>query len=71
MAASSAARTLRELMTSQGDDVTVPETTSRWRRHMKVVFAPWVKGADGERGVEIVIWKGGVKGVVPAGADSG
>jgi len=77
--ASTAAKTLRDLevalsatetsVSSQQEEsaegVLSPMTTaSRWRRHLKVVFAPWVRSLDGERGVELVIWKGGVKAVV-------
>lgn len=71
--ASSATRTLRELETHllveeitpvldrhEPDDVS---SSSRWKRHLKVVFAPWVASSDGYRGVEVVIWKGGVKAV--------
>ncbi len=34
---------------------------------MKVVFAPWVRGAEGERGVEFEILGGGVRAVKRAG----
>jgi len=78
--ASTAAKTLRELevalstsetsFSSQHDGAqglsTPIATTSRWRRHVKVVFSPWAKSSDGERGVELVIWQGGVKAVVDA-----
>ena len=34
----------------------------KWRRWMRVVFAPWVKGVEaGERGVEFEVWAGGVR----------
>ena len=39
-------------------------TPKRWRRWMRVVFAPWCKGVgEAEKGVEIEIWEGGVRGV--------
>lgn len=34
----------------------------RWRRWMRVVFAPWVEGTGG-KGVEFEIWGGGVRTV--------
>jgi len=37
--------------------------TSSWRRYVKIVFAPWVAGADGERGVEFVITNYGIGSV--------
>ena len=34
----------------------------RWRRWMRVVFAPWVEGTkETERGVEFEVWAGGVR----------
>ena len=34
----------------------------KWRRWMRVVFAPWVKGVEaGESGVEFEVWAGGVR----------
>ena len=34
----------------------------KWRRWVRVVFAPWVKGVGrGEEGVEVEIWRGGVR----------
>ena len=36
----------------------------RWRRWMRLVFAPWAEGtAEGENGVEFEIWGGGVRAV--------
>lgn len=34
----------------------------RWRRWMKLVFAPWAGGQSGN-GVEVEIWAGGIKAV--------
>lgn len=45
-----------------------------WRRWVKVVFAAWVApaGGDGdERGVEVEIWEGGVRGVLMQGEGEG
>ena len=41
----------------------------RWRRWMKVVFAPWVEGGKGKE-VEFVITKGGVSGVGVEGVEA-
>lgn len=35
----------------------------RWRRWMRVAFAGWVGGAEGEKGVEFEVWEGGVRAV--------
>ncbi|CAD6580383.1 MAG: hypothetical protein ASARMPREDX12_004195 [Alectoria sarmentosa] len=43
----------------------------RWRRWMRVVFAPWVEGTgDREKGVEFEVWSGGVRAVHKAAAQS-
>lgn len=34
-----------------------------WRRHFKVVFAPWAKGEDGTRGTEFVVEQMGIRSV--------
>jgi DNA repair protein RAD57 len=39
---------------------------SKWRRWMKVVFAPWAPPSEG-RGVEFEITRGGIRGVVREG----
>lgn len=39
-------------------------TPRRWRRWMKVVFAPWVEGVGEGKGVEFEIYGGGVRAVV-------
>ena len=42
-----------------------------WRRWMRIVFAPWVKGTgDMKKGVEFEIWNGGVRAVSKAVAQS-
>lgn len=42
-----------------------------WRRWMRIVFAPWVKGTgEKETGVEFEIWSGGVRAVSKAVAQS-
>ena len=47
-----------------GEGESAEWTPKRWRRWMRVVFAPWCRGVgDGEKGVEIEIWEGGVRGV--------
>ena len=41
-------------------------SSRRWRRWMRLVFAPWAEGTgegDGEMGVEFEIWGGGVRAV--------
>ena len=39
----------------------------RWRRWMRVVYAPWVKGTvEREKGVEFELWVGGVRAVTKA-----
>lgn len=39
-------------------------TAKKWRRWMRVVFAPWVAGCgEGDKGVEFEVWAGGVKAV--------
>lgn len=44
----------------------------RWRRWMRVVFAPWVKGTgDAEPGVEFEVWAGGVRAVRRGGEGIG
>lgn len=35
----------------------------RWRRWMRVAFAAWVGGLEGERGLEFEVWGGGVRAV--------
>lgn len=46
-------------------------TSRRWRRWMRVVFAPWVEGTgDREKGVEFEVWSGGVRAVHKAAAQS-
>jgi len=57
-AAPAAARTELAILSS---DLDGNSPSSHWQRHMKVVFAPWVKSSDGERGVELIIWKGGIR----------
>ena len=51
----------------EGDVVGIggTELNSRsWRRWMRVVFAPWVKGTrETEKGVEFELWSGGVRTV--------
>ncbi|MCJ1242348.1 hypothetical protein MMC14_010356 [Varicellaria rhodocarpa] len=43
-----------------------------WRRWMRVVFAPWVRGVgEGEKGVEFEIWGGGLRGVGLVGGRDG
>lgn len=43
----------------------------RWRRWMRVVFAPWVKDTgEMEKGVEFEIWSGGVRAVDKADVPS-
>lgn len=44
----------------------------RWRRWMRLVFAPWVEGTgDGEEGgVEFEVWSGGVRSVHKAAAQA-
>ncbi len=43
----------------------------RWRRWMRVVFAPWVKGTgEREKGMEFEIWSGGVRAVNRAATQS-
>lgn len=43
----------------------------RWRRWMRVVFAPWVEGTgEKEKGVEFEVWIGGVRAVHRAAAQS-
>lgn len=39
-------------------------TPRRWRRWMKVVFAPWVEGVGEGKGVEFEIYGGGIRAVV-------
>ncbi|MCJ1250005.1 hypothetical protein MMC30_007231 [Trapelia coarctata] len=44
----------------------------RFRRWMRVVFAPWVGGVSvGERGVEFEIWRGGVRAIRAEGEKGG
>ena len=46
-------------------------SSRRWRRWMRVVFAPWVKcTGEKEKGIEFEIWNGGVRAVVKAAAQS-
>ena len=46
-------------------------TSRRWRRCMRIVFAPWVKcTGEIEKGVEFEIWNGGVRAVIKAAAQS-
>ncbi|KAF6231343.1 hypothetical protein HO173_010486 [Letharia columbiana] len=54
------------------DDIGGAEWNSRrWRRWMRVVFAPWVKATgERERGVEFEIWSGGARVVNKAAAQS-
>ncbi|KAI9870831.1 MAG: hypothetical protein M1830_003748, partial [Pleopsidium flavum] len=47
------------------------KTLIRWRRWMKVVFAPWVAGAEGQRGVEFEITGTGLRSLHPAMEDHG
>ena len=50
---------------SQGGATWAPK---KWRRWVRVVFAPWVRGAgSGEEGVEIEVWMGGVRSIVGKG----
>ena len=50
--------------TGEYNDGGVEWNARRWRRWMRVVFAAWVGGVgEGESGVEIEIWAGGVRGV--------
>lgn len=43
----------------------------RWRRWVRVVFAPWVKGTgEREKGVEFEVWSGGVRAVSGAAVRS-
>lgn len=43
--------------------VTEGDEARHWRRHMKVVFAPWVEGEDGGEGTEFTIEGAGIKAV--------
>lgn len=47
----------------QGGRPSAEWTAKKWRRWMRVVFAPWVAGcgADGGKGVEFEVWGGGVR----------
>ena len=49
-----------------------PEWNSRrWRRWMRLVFAPWVKGTgEREKGVEFEVWGGGIRAINKAAAQS-
>ena len=48
------------------------ESNSRsWRRWMRIVFAPWVRGTgEREKGIEFEIWSGGVRAVSSGDAQS-
>ena len=44
-------------------------TSRRWRRWMRVVFAPWRKGTgEKDKGVEFEVWSGGVRAVIKTAA---
>ena len=47
-----------------GDEEGAEWTPRRWRRWMRVVFAPWVEGTvEKEMGVEYEVWAGGLRAV--------
>lgn len=43
-------------------DPSVSWTPQRWRRYLRVVFAPWVAASEeGEKGIEVEVWSGGMR----------